>query len=426
ALPNHQIIVVVRSDGSGATAQFKLWMLRQFPSDYANLAQHTGGDASHASSYFPTGDFGTCSSSSQPCFTAQNGSTGVTTFTVNTPYSIDYDEYAYALGAAFPVAQVKNAAGFYTLPTAQGVAVALIKAKINTNQADPNYLSQDLSDVYKYQDPRAYPMSMYSYEIIPKQTNNVTSTARGATLAWLSVNAVCEWQRDMGPLGYSPLPMNLVLASLDQLKQIPGIDSDTSAAISATEQGVLKGGANPCNNPTFQPGDDPSHNVLVDTAPFPSGCDATCQAPWKLAGAGTAASGPKQEQQSSTNPTSGTGTTSQGGSGGGGGSVSPGGAGTGTDTTSGDGTAPVPTAAAACDADTGVCAGGTGDGTTGTNGSVQEASNVQAVPTTIAGDVGWTTTQTLGLLAALLVVLVLLAPPILDRMLSTRRGRSGP
>jgi phosphate transport system substrate-binding protein len=384
ALPAHQIIVVVRSDGSGATAQFKLWMLRQYPADYKLLTSHTGGDPAHASSYYPTGDYGQCKSSSGPCFTAQNGSNGVTTFTKNTQYTIDYDEYAYALGAGYPVAQVKNAAGYYTLPTAQAVAVALIKAKINTNPADPNYLSQDLSAVYSYGDPRSYPMSMYSYEIIPKQTNAVTSRARGATLAWLSTNAVCEWQRDMGPLGYSPLPMNLVLASLDQIKQIPGIDAKTASKIAATEKGVLQSGGDPCNNPTFKAGDDPAHNVLVDTAPFPAGCSAACQAPWKLAGAGVAASGPHQTQQSG------------------------GAAGTASDapSTTGDGTA-AGGGAQTCDADTGVC--------TTSDGGLASGSNVKAVPVVAATDAGWAGPLALGILAIFLLVMLIIVPPVVMR-----------
>jgi phosphate transport system substrate-binding protein len=384
-LPNHPIVVVVRSDGSGATAQFKLWMLRQFPQDYALLAQHTGGNPTAASSFYPTGDYGQCSVA-KPCFVAANKSEGVTAYTQSNSYTIDYDEYSYALAAHFPVAQVKNAAGFYTLPTAPAVAVALIKAGINTNPADPNYLSQDLTNVYGYGDPRAYPMSMYSYEFMPKEPTAVTTTAKGATLAWLTTNAVCEWQREMGALGYSPLPMNLVLASLDQIKQIPGIDAATSATIASTEHGVLQGGGNPCNNPTFKPGDDPAHNLLVDTAPFPASCNAACQAPWKLAGVGVAASGPHQQVS------------------GGGAKSAP----VGTTSTSAA-TAPP---SQKCDPDTGVC--------TSDTASLASA-NVKAVPTVIGGTQGWAGPQTLGIIVGALTAFLLLAPPILNRILARSR-----
>jgi phosphate transport system substrate-binding protein len=271
------------------------------------------------------------------------------------------------------------------------VAVALTHAVINTNKADPDYLAQDLSDVYTYKDPRSYPMSMYSYEIVPNQTTAVTTTAKGATLGWLSTNAVCEWQREMGSLGYSPLPMNLVLASLDQLKAIPGIDSTTLATIAATENGVLSGGKNPCNNPTFQPGDDPSHNLLVDKAPFPAGCNAACAAPWKLAGTGVANSGPKYNvapAKGSNAPTGTDGTTSGKG-------------GKGTKQT--------------CDADTGVC----------TDATTASSANLKAVPTVITETTGWAGPQTLGVLCALLALLLLLAPPIVNRVLARGRRMKG-
>jgi ABC-type phosphate transport system substrate-binding protein len=418
ALPNHTIVVVARSDGSGATAQFKLWMLRQYPADYKFLATHTGGDPSHASSYFPVG--------SLQNFVAQNGSTGSSQYVANTAYSINYDEYAYASEFHLPVASVENAHDFFVQPTPQAVAVALIAAKINTNKNDPNYLSQDLSNVYTYGDPRAYPMSLYSYEIVPHATNAVTSPAKGATLAWVSTQALCEWQRDMSPLGYSPLPMNLVLAGFSQLESIPGIDAATKASIASTEKGVLQDGTNPCNNPTFQPGDDPSHNVLVDTAPFPPGCDAACQAPWKLAGKGVN-SGPQFGSQTVKDASQAAGSkagSNAGGTASGGGPATAGGtkSSAGAAKSSAGGTAssggpPV------CDPDTGVC---TAAGTTAASG--QAAGNLKAVPVVLAGSGGWTTTETLGLVAGLAMFAALIAAPAAMTFATRRRGaeRGGP
>jgi phosphate transport system substrate-binding protein len=52
---------------------------------------------------------------------------------------------------------VLNSAGYYTLPTQYNVAVALTKAIINTDKTSPNYLLQNLDNVYTFNDPRAYP-----------------------------------------------------------------------------------------------------------------------------------------------------------------------------------------------------------------------------------------------------------------------------
>ncbi len=71
---------------------------------------------------------------------------------------------------------------------------------------------------------------------------------------------LCEGQQQADTLGYSPLPMNLVLAGSDQIKRIPGSGGkgvDTAR----------------CNNPTFKAGDSPSKNQLAIIAPQPAACD---------------------------------------------------------------------------------------------------------------------------------------------------------
>ncbi len=79
--------------------------------------------------------------------------------------AITYVEYSYARNAQFPVAKILNKANYYVEPTAGNVAVALLNAKIHPD------LTQDLTQVYVDSDPRAYPMSSYSYMIIPKDTS---------------------------------------------------------------------------------------------------------------------------------------------------------------------------------------------------------------------------------------------------------------
>ncbi|MFB2554205.1 substrate-binding domain-containing protein [Herbiconiux liangxiaofengii] len=401
-LPDAPITVVVRSDGSGATAQFTLWMLRQFPAAYQALCSASGAcDGAHATSYFPAANL--------PNFVPQSGSVGVTTYTQNTEYTINYDEYSYAQQVGYPVAQLKNAAGFYTVPSEGAVAVALIQARINTDQNDPNYLSQDLSAVYQYGDPRSYALSAYSYFFVPTQTTAGFDTAKGATLGFFTQYSLCEGQRKMGPLGYSPLPMNLVLAALEEVRKIPGIDAETVAKLDAVKNSTLDAnGGNPCNNPTFQPGDDPSHNVLVDTAPFPAGCDEACQAPWRLAGSGVAASGPTFEAGSgeaaapaASDPTAATGGAPA--------AAAPAAQGAAA------GSAPV------CDADTGVCSGSVGSST----GSTVAGLAVTPVSTVLPGQQGWAGPQTLMLLAAGLGAALLLGPPLVSRLAGRRGSTSG-
>ena len=152
---------MVRSDGAGASAQFTLYMQSQAPSIYCPFIRsklHLGGSACPSVSFYPA--FGSSK--------AQNGSNGVANY-VSASYgagAIGYVEYAYAKRINFPVVSLLNKGGYFAQPTAGNVAVALTKAKINPN------LTQNLESVYTNPDPRAYPMSSYSYMVVP------TSTAR--------------------------------------------------------------------------------------------------------------------------------------------------------------------------------------------------------------------------------------------------------
>jgi phosphate transport system substrate-binding protein len=236
AMPDRAIVPVVRSDGSGSTAQFTLWMSQQ----------HGNIWSSKMTSQFPT----------PPNGKAQNGSLGVAGY-VSQDYgegAITYVEYSYALKSGFPVAKVLNAAGYYVEPTASSVAVAMMKAEINGD------LTQKLDNVYNNADPRTYPLSSYSYMIVPTEVAGIFTTAKGRTLGAFAEYVLCEGQQQAEQLGYSPLPMNLVKAGSAQIKRIPG----------ANTAGI---DTNKCNNPTFKPGDDESNNQLALTAKQPAACD---------------------------------------------------------------------------------------------------------------------------------------------------------
>jgi len=236
AMPDKAIVPVVRSDGSGSSAQFSLWMSKQ----HGDL--WTAGMRSQ----FPTPANGK----------ALKGSDGVSGY-VAQGYgegAITYVEYSYAIEQGFPVAKVLNKADYYIEPTADSVAVALLQARINTD------LTQILDGVYNNTDPRTYPLSSYSYMIVPTQVGGKTfTTAKGSTLSVFASYMLCEGQRQAEDLGYSPLPMNLVLAGFEQIRRIPGSTATTDP--------------NSCNNPTFKAGDSPSNNQLALTAKQPESCD---------------------------------------------------------------------------------------------------------------------------------------------------------
>jgi phosphate transport system substrate-binding protein len=351
AMPDKGITPVVRSDGSGSTAQFTLWMSKQYPSIWT-----TG-----MTSQYPT----------LSNFKYQSGSSGVAGY-VSQNYgegAITYVEYSYAMQAGFPVAKVLNAAGFYVEPTANSVAVALLKAQIAPD------LTQILDGVYNNADPRSYAMSSYSYMIVPTQVGGVFTVGKGKTLSTFVKYMLCEGQQQAAELGYSPLPMNLVTAGFAQVARIPGT-------------AVLAFDPTTCNNPTFKPGDSPDTNQLALTAAQPAACDKK---------------GPDQ----CTTGTGGAVGTETAVSGTGSGGSASGAAGAGTSGTSGATSA----AGAAYDEYGNPIAGGAG-----------VAGSVSASPFTLSQD-SWGAPQNMMLGAGLFIVFAAVIPPFLAPQMQRILGK---
>lgn len=400
-MPATRIVPVVRSDGSGTSAQFTAWMLDRHPDIYKAFCQQVGRNPCTQTSNYPVPPGSS--------FVSKSGSNGVSGFVrqAQSEGAITYVEYSYAKNAGFPVAKVLNQAGYYVPPTAQNVAVGLLGAKINTDKSNPAvYLTQKLEGVYTNPDPRAYPLSSYSYAILPTAEGGTFTADKGKTLSDFAYYFLCTGQQQADVLGYSPLPINLVEAGFEQVRRVPG----------ANVQKINVAG---CNNPTFS---TTGENTLAKNAPQPPECDKKgpyqCGTPAeKVPGAGGAVSG--------------------GGGGGGNGSAGSGGGAAGTDggngTASSGGGGPGTDAAATDPAL--LAAGGVdvdGDGVADdvvldefgepvAGGSLTAAGAVSAVPVELAPRGGWGRQHTLMLLTAVALVLVTVGPPMLTRRLGAGR-----
>ncbi|GAA4378155.1 substrate-binding domain-containing protein [Nocardioides caricicola] len=257
--PSLAITPVVRSDGSGTTAQLTTWMDKQYPSIWRPYFGRSG-----LTSYYPK--------KSGTRMVSQAGSDQV----MNTIKGfagngmIGYVEYSYPLNADYPVVKVLNKAGYFVEPTQYNTAVALTKAQINRDKNSQLYLTQILDGVYDNPDPRAYPISSYSYMIIPTGEDDPRmSTAKRQTLADFMYYSLCAGQSKAGSYGYSPLPLNLVQAGFEQLAKLRAADPD----VDLNNRDVRS-----CNNPTFD-GKNLNNNVLAQTAPQPAACDKVGQGP---------------------------------------------------------------------------------------------------------------------------------------------------
>jgi phosphate ABC transporter phosphate-binding protein len=214
-LPSLAVIPVVHAEGSGTTWHFTRYLAHRFPAEWAAFTHAPAGPTS----YFPP--------VSSPAVSV-NGSDGVmnTVTAASNNGAIGYDEYSYALAAGWPVAKVRNAAGAFTLPVPEAVTIALQRAAINVDPASPDYLTADLSEVYASPDARAYPLSSYSYVIMPTGAGGQDSrmnTQKRQTLADFLAYALCS-SGSTAALGHAVLPANLVRAGFDQVRRLHAVD----------------------------------------------------------------------------------------------------------------------------------------------------------------------------------------------------------
>ncbi|MEV7924838.1 MULTISPECIES: substrate-binding domain-containing protein [unclassified Kitasatospora] len=438
-LPNLPITPVVRSDGSGATAQFTRWMEHTHKDQWdAYCSSVNGVSCGDYTEFFPPSGR----------MVAQNGSDVVAGYIKASSGlgTIGYDEYAFAKRSNWPVVKVLNQAGYYSLPTASNVAVALTAAKIrgvddNTPVSDPNYLQQNLDGVYTMDDPRSYPISSYSYVIVPRSGAALPPPPRfnndkGSALSRFLAYVLCEGQGEADGLGYSPIPRGLVKGGLLQTRSIPGnaspVDPDTLSN---------------CANPTFN---STGELTVLKNAPQPSPCDKQgapldCtvqggQAVKTGSGAGGSSSG-------------GSGGGAAGGTGGGGGTGGTGGGSGGGTGRTGSGTSGGAAGGAGGTGGGAAGTGGTGDGAAAADGAAGTDPNADgAAPgdpgtedvvdpqtgqvvargrggsTEVAANVvevaGKPEDWTLSTLTALELLAVVLVPPLLGRRLLRRRKSS--
>jgi ABC-type phosphate transport system substrate-binding protein len=256
--PSIPIVPLVHSEGSGTSYQFSAYLAQEFPSVWTSFA---GKDK--PTEYWP---------SDKANEIALNGSDQLMNYLASGSGqgAIGYDEYSYAIAKNIPVAKIENQAGYFTLPTQYNVAVALTQAIINYNKTSPDYLLESLKDVYGYSDKRTYPLSSYSYGIIPTAANDGTmSTPKRQALADFLYTSICQGQGAIGQIGYSALPINLVQAAFAQIGLLKKVDSQ----VSLTNLNVTT-----CGNPTFVAG-KPKENHLAQIAPEPPLCDEVGHGP---------------------------------------------------------------------------------------------------------------------------------------------------
>ncbi|HEX4083600.1 MAG TPA: phosphate ABC transporter substrate-binding protein PstS [Chthoniobacteraceae bacterium] len=177
ALPNADIIVVHRSDGSGTTFIFTDYLGKVSPEWKAKVGVNTAVR-------WPTGLGG-------------KGNEGVSGEIQQTPDSLGYVELIYAAQNKMPVAEMKNAAGNYIAPSTDSVTAALASADI------PDDFRFSMTNAPGAQ---AYPISGVTWLLVyAKQQNAEKGKKMVEFLKW----ALTAGEDIAKGLDYAPLPQAL-------------------------------------------------------------------------------------------------------------------------------------------------------------------------------------------------------------------------
>jgi phosphate transport system substrate-binding protein len=190
SLPNQDIRVVHRSDGSGTSYIFTDYL----SSVSAEWKAKTGGPGKSIS--WPVGD-------------GAQGNAGVATRVTQTPGAIGYVELAYVLQTRMKQAALKNAAGNFVIPSAAG-ATAAAQAFAGTTPSNFSIVNASGKD--------SAPISGYSWIILYKdQADKTKGTALVDYLYWLTT---ADGQQYAVNLHYAALPGSMASFDVAALKNV--------------------------------------------------------------------------------------------------------------------------------------------------------------------------------------------------------------
>jgi phosphate transport system substrate-binding protein len=188
-LPNTQITVIHRSDGSGTTYNLSDYLSKVSPEWKARVGRGT-------SLNWPTG-------------IGARGSSGISGALAQTDGGISYVDIAYSLANHFSFAAIKNRAGRYVSPSLPSIRAA----GATILRVAPNNSGISIVNPAKTK-PVAYPICTFTYVIVPQQTSKAADLKK--FIHW----ALTKGQTDGPPLLFSPLPKPVLKASLKTIAQV--------------------------------------------------------------------------------------------------------------------------------------------------------------------------------------------------------------
>jgi phosphate transport system substrate-binding protein len=188
-LPDQKIIVVHRSEGSGTSFIF---------TDYLSKVstEWAAGPGKGSSPNWPVGVGG-------------KGSEGVSGLVGQMPGAIGYVELTYALQNRINYGSVKNAAGNWTKATIEGVTAAAANVSSMPDDFRVSITNAPGAD--------AYPISSFTYLLIPLSSNNdANRKVLKDLLSWI----VRSGEGEVAALSYAPLPDSVAQKALKTIYQL--------------------------------------------------------------------------------------------------------------------------------------------------------------------------------------------------------------
>jgi phosphate ABC transporter phosphate-binding protein len=198
-LPDHEIAVVHRSEGSGTTDWF---------TKYLSLVSDTWATK-----------VGAGTTVEWPVGVGSSGNSGVASTIDQTEYSIGYIELAYALENNVTVAALKNPAGNYVLPSLESTTAAAQSLSSGLPKG-----SESWANVYilNTNGEQAYPIVTPTYILVYQDLGVIPgmTMAKATALVQYLWYVVHDGQDLAGSLEYASLPSNLVAINEATLNSI--------------------------------------------------------------------------------------------------------------------------------------------------------------------------------------------------------------
>jgi phosphate transport system substrate-binding protein len=200
ALPDHEIVVVHRQDGSGTTYVWTDY-LSKVSSDWA-------------------GRVGTGISVDWPVGIATKGNEGVVRTVGDIPYSIGYSELTYAVQTRLFYGSVANRSGRF------------IKADLASVTAAAANVADKMPDDFRVSitDPPgdgAYPISSFTWMLVPSV---ISDPAKGAALIALLRWGLTKGQDYLEPLSYARIPNEVIVREQKAIAQIKVAGTEAQSA----------------------------------------------------------------------------------------------------------------------------------------------------------------------------------------------------